>query len=118
MSSLPDPVWPVLVLAVIQLADAVFCVKPLAFVRECLTDVRFPRRWWPVLTPLKLAAAAGLVAGIWVPYLGLVTTFALIAYFLVAIGAHLRARDLGRNLFMNAIGMLVICVGVAWVSFA
>ncbi|MGH1562982.1 DoxX family protein [Mumia sp. DW29H23] len=118
MNDLPDPVWPVVVLAVIQLADAVFCLKPLPFVRECLTDVRFPRRWWPVLTPLKLAAAAGLVAGIWVPYLGLVTTLALVAYFVAAIAAHLRARDLGRNLFVNATGMLVICVGVAWWSFA
>jgi hypothetical protein len=117
MSSLPDPVWPVVVLAVISAVDAVFCVGPVAFVRACLTDVRFPQRFWRLLTPLKLAAAAGLVAGIWIPYLGLVTVIALIAYFLVAISMHVRARDLGRNLFLNATGMLVLCVGTLWWSF-
>ena len=73
-------------------------------------DVHFPRKWWWVLTPIKFAAAAGLVAGIWIPYLGLVTCVALAAYFLVAIGMHVAARDFGRNLFVNATGMLVICV--------
>jgi hypothetical protein len=34
-------------------------------VRDCLVDVGFPARWWPALTPLRLAAATGLVAGIW-----------------------------------------------------
>jgi hypothetical protein len=32
-----------------------------------------------------------------------------VGYFLAAITMHLRARDLGRNLFVNAIGMLVLC---------
>lgn len=113
----PDPVWPVLVLALIQLVDGVLCVKPVAFIRECLEDVRFPRRWWWVTPPVKFAAAAGLVAGIWVPGLGLVTSLALVAYFVVAIGMHVRARDFGRNLFLNAIGMLAICIAVAVFSF-
>jgi hypothetical protein len=38
------------------------------------------------------------------------TSAALLAYFLIAIAMHLRARDLGRNLFVNASGMLVLCV--------
>ena len=45
------------------------------------------------------------------------TCWALIAYFLVAIGMHVRARDFGRNLFVNATGMLVICVATLLWSF-
>jgi len=50
------------------------------------------------------------VIGVWVEPLAAVTAASLVAYFGVAIAMHLRARDLGRNLFLNATGMLVICV--------
>jgi hypothetical protein len=40
--------------ALVQVVDAIFCWKPVAFVRDCLTDVNFPRRYWPALTPIKL----------------------------------------------------------------
>jgi hypothetical protein len=106
-----DPWWPLAVLAVVQAGDAALCWKPVGFVRDCLTNVRFPQRLWPLLTPLKLAAAAGLVIGIWVPWLATLTSAALVGYFLVAIGAHIRARDLGRQLLLNATGMLVLCAG-------
>lgn len=106
------PWWPLAVLAVIQAGDAVLCLRPVRFIEQCLKDVRFPRRYWRVLTPLKLAAAAGLVLGVWVPPLAVLTAAALVAYFLVAIGMHVRARDLGRNLFLNATGMLAVCAAV------
>lgn len=106
----PDPIWPVVVLAVIQLVDGLMCLRPVAFIARCLTTVRFPRRYWPVLPPLKFAAALGLVAGIWVPWLGLLTTIALVLYFAIAVTMHVAARDLGRDLFVNALGMLLICV--------
>lgn len=114
---LPDPLWPVLVLALIQVVDGVLCLRPVAFVEQCLRNVRFPRRLWKLLSPLKFAAAAGLVAGIWIPYLGVVTCSALVLYFVVAITMHVAARDLGRDLFVNATGMLVICVATLVFSF-
>ena len=102
-----DPWWPLAALAVVQLGDAALCVKPVAFIRRCLVDVRFPQRYWWLLPPLKAAAAAGLVIGIWFRPLAILTSAALVAYFLVALTAHLRARDLGRNLFLNCSGMLL-----------
>lgn len=115
--SLPDPVWPVLVLALIQLGDGLLCFKPVGFIARCFQDVNFPRNLWWVMTPIKLAATAGLIAGIWIPWLGVVTCGALILYFVLAIVFHVRARDFGRNLFMNAIGMLLICIFTMVVSF-
>ncbi|WP_051159208.1 DoxX family protein [Agromyces subbeticus] len=114
---LPEPIWPVVVLALIQLVDGVISAIPLPFIAKCFDDVRFPRRWWWVLPPTKFAAAAGLIVGIWVPVLGAITCAALVAYFLVAIGMHIAARDFGRNLFVNATGMLVICVAVGLYCF-
>jgi hypothetical protein len=90
---LPDPIWPVVVLAAIQVADGVMCLRPVAFVAQCLTNVRFPRRYWVVLSPVKFAAALGLLAGIWVPFLGLLTAVALVG-----------------DLFVNASGMLLLCL--------
>jgi hypothetical protein len=106
-----EPWWPLAALATIQAVDAVFCWKPVGFVRTCLTNVRFPERWWPVLTPMKAAAAAGLLIGIWLPWLAALTSGALVAYFLIAIGAHINASDIGRDLLLNATGMLVLSAG-------
>lgn len=114
---LPDPVWPVVVLAVVQLVDAALCLRPAGFIARCLTNVHFPRRHWRWLSPLKLAAALGLVVGIWLPYLGLVTAVALVAHFVVAVTMHVRARDLGRDLFLNATGMLLLCLAVLTFCF-
>ena len=110
MTLLPDPVWPVIVLAAVSLVDGILCLKPVAFIAQCFDDVKLPRRYWWLMPPVKFAAAAGLVSGIWIPVLGLVTTVCLVAYFVVAIKFHVRARDFGRNLFVNATGMLALCV--------
>ncbi|MGH3637216.1 MAG: DoxX family protein [Mycobacterium sp.] len=101
--------WPLAVLAAIQLTDAALCWKPVEFIRDCLVDVRFPRRFWRVLPALKAASAAGLIIGIWFPPLALLTCAALVCYFVVAITMHVTARDFGRNLFVNASGMLALC---------
>ena len=104
MSILADPVWPVVALAVIQFVDAAMCYRPIALVQRCLDDVHAPRFVARLLTPIKLAAGSGLLLGLVVPYLGLLTCAALVAYFAVAVAMHIRARDIGRN-FVNATGL-------------
>ncbi|GAB3166305.1 DoxX family protein [Myceligenerans halotolerans] len=117
MSLLPDPVWPVVLLAVAQAVDAAICVKPRDWpVGQCLRGVNFPEHWWWVLPWIKAAAALGLVAGIWVPGLGAVTAVALVVYFVLALGFHVRARDFGI-FFASAVGMFVLCSAVLWWSF-
>jgi hypothetical protein len=109
MTLLPDPTWPVIVLAAISAVDGVLCVKPAGFIAQCFRDVGFPERYWPLMPLIKFAAAIGLVAGVWVAILGIVVTGGLVLYFLIAIAMHIRARDFTRNLFVNATGMLIIC---------
>ncbi|MBZ2199055.1 DoxX family protein [Occultella gossypii] len=117
MNSLPDPVWPVVLLALIQIVDGAMCIKPVAFIAKCFDAVHLPRTYRKMLPPIKFAAAAGLIAGIWIPYLGAVTSCALVLYFVLAIAAHVRAQDFSRNLFVNAAGMFVICVATGVYSF-
>ncbi|MEO7588112.1 MAG: DoxX family protein [Arachnia sp.] len=117
MSLLPDPGWPVIVLAAISLVDALICIKPAAFIAQCFNDVGWPRRYWWLMPPVKLAAAVGLIAGIWIPALAAVTTGCMVLYFLVAITMHIRARDVGRNLLLNATGMLLICLATGVYCF-
>lgn len=107
-----EPWWPLAAVAAIQLVDAALSWRPVRFVADCLRDVRFPEGWWWLLSPVKITAAAGLIAGIWVEPLALLTSTALVAYFLIAITMHIRARDFGRNLFVNATGMLIICTAL------
>ena len=48
---------------------------------------------------------------------GALTCAALVACFVPAVAAHVRARDLGRNLFVNATGMLVLSSATGLVGF-
>lgn len=112
INDLPDPWWPVVLLAVIQIGDAAMCFRPAGFIAQCFTDVGLPRALWPVMPWVKVAATAGLVAGLWVPYVGALTSAALVVYFVCAVSAHIRARDIGRNLILNASLSLVLCVAV------
>jgi len=106
-----DPVWSVLVLAALQAVDAAMSYRPLPFIADCLRDVRFPERFWPVLTPIKAASALGLIGGIWWAWLGVLTGVCLVVYFVIAVSMHVRARDLGRNAF-NAAVVGVLSAGV------
>lgn len=114
---LPDPSWPVVVLALIQIVDGLLCIKPAAFIANCFDDVGFPIRFRWVFPVIKFSAALGLLAGLWIPYIGFAANVGLVLYFVVAIGAHLRAKDLGRNLFINATGMLLLCLAICWFAF-
>ena len=107
-----EPWWPLAAVAAIQLVDAGLSWRPVPFVAACLRDVHYPDRWWWLLSPVKITAAAGLIIGIWVEPLALLTSACLVAYFLIAISVHIRARDFGRYLFVNAAGMLIICVAL------
>lgn len=61
--------------------------------------VGVPTPWLPALAALEIAGAAGIVAGLWVAPLGIAAAAGLIAYFLGALGGHIRVRDT-TNLMM------------------
>ena len=70
--------------------------------------VGVPLRFFPVLALLEIAGAAGLLAGIGVEPLGIAAGACLVAYFVVALGSHLRARDLQAEHVLPAVVMLAV----------
>lgn len=89
-----------------QLADAGICIGPIPYVARCLDAVEFPaeRRW--IFPVVKAASAVGLAAAPRYPGLARLTAAMLTFYFVLAVGAHVRVRDIGLN-FTAASSLLV-----------
>ncbi|WP_440713711.1 DoxX family protein [Gordonia sp. FQ] len=89
-----------------QAADAAACVKPIAYIGRCLDTVGVPadKRW--IFPVVKTASAVGLASARVSPGLARLTAAMLTVYFCLAVGAHLRVRDLRLN-FAAASSLLV-----------
>ncbi|HEX8758658.1 MAG TPA: DoxX family protein [Pseudonocardiaceae bacterium] len=61
--------------------------------------VGVPKQYLPVLAALEIAGAAGILLGLWLEPLGIAAATGLVAYFVGAVGGHLRVRDT-KNLAM------------------
>ncbi|MEU8031749.1 DoxX family protein [Streptomyces sp. NPDC049099] len=59
---------------------------------RALTDYAVPQRWWTPLGVAKTAGAVGLVAGLFVPVIGVAAGIGLVLYFLGAAVTVARAR--------------------------
>jgi hypothetical protein len=80
-------------LAAFQAGDAVACAIPLPPIAKILDNLGVPDSVRPVLPVVKAAAAIGLLSVSWFPALARLTTAMLTLYFVLALGAHVRARD-------------------------
>ncbi len=117
MSLLPDPWWLPAILAAALLFDAVASVRPPAFISDCLDGVGFPRDWWWTLIVIKTLAVVGLVAGLWIPGVALAASAGVVAYFVCAATAHVRARFVGQSFWVNCLGMLGLSLATLVFSF-
>ena len=63
---------------------------------QALTDYRVPRPWWTWLGLVKAAGAVGLVAGLFVPVIGVLAGTGLVVYFTGAAVTVARARRYGH----------------------
>ncbi|BBX61819.1 hypothetical protein MSAS_09930 [Mycobacterium saskatchewanense] len=89
--------------AVVTAAIAVADLIPARFVLANSAEVGVPRSWLPGLAALKLAGAAGLVAGLLGPRaLGIAAATGLVLFFVGAVITHLRARVLYNLAFPGA----------------
>ena len=80
-------------LAAFHAGDAVACAIPAPPIKKILDDLSVPESVRPVLPVVKAAAALGLLSVRWFPALARLTTAMLTVYFVLAVGAHVRARD-------------------------
>ncbi|MER5738238.1 MULTISPECIES: DoxX family protein [unclassified Streptomyces] len=70
-----------------------------AFVVGPLAAYGVPRTWWNGLGLLKLAGAAGLVVGFWVPVIGVLAAAGVVLYFAGAVITVVRAKAYGHVAF-------------------
>lgn len=103
-------------LIVFQVVDAIACIGPIRPIRASLERVRCPPTVRRLIPFVKLDSAIGLTVGLWVPILGALTVVALVAYFVVAIGFHVRVRDSVVNT-LPAVVVLAFVVMVGVVSY-
>ena len=80
-------------LAAFHAVDAVACAVQVAPVKKTLDDLGVPDSVRPVLPVVKAAAAIGLLSVSRFPALARLTTAMLTLYFVLAVGAHILARD-------------------------
>ena len=80
-------------LAAFQAGDAVACAIPLPPIAKALDGLGVPDSVRPVLPVVKAAAAVGLLSVTRFPALARLTTAMLTLYFVLAVGAHIRAHD-------------------------
>ena len=80
-------------LAAFNAVDAVACGVQLAPIKKTLDNLGVPDNIRPVLPVVKAAAAVGLLSVTRFPALARLTTAMLTLYFVLAMGAHIRARD-------------------------
>ena len=80
-------------LAAFQAGDAVACAMPLPPIAKTLDNLGVPDSVRPVLPVVKAASAIGLLSVSWFPALARLTTAMLTLYFVLAVGAHIRAWD-------------------------
>lgn len=117
MIDTPNLPWLTVALAVVVLGDALMSLRPPRFIQDCLDGVRFPRDWWWILIVVKLLGGAGLLAGLHYPGVGFAANAGVVAYFVCAAIAHVRARFTGATFWVNCLGMLAFSTGVLLLSY-
>lgn len=101
-------------LAAVLAGDAAMSIKPPKFIRDCLNGVNFPKDWWWSLIVIKSLAALGLVRGTAKnsPQMTTATSTGVVAYFACAIFAHVKAKFLGKEFWLNCLGMTALSTTV------
>ncbi|MGO3879476.1 MAG: DoxX family protein [Agrococcus casei] len=110
MTLIADPWWLSVALAAALLVDVILSIRPPAFIRDCLNGVGFPRDWWWTLIAIKTTAIAGLLVGLVIPGVGLAANAGVVAYFVCAAVAHVRAKFFGPAFWVNCLGFLAFAV--------
>jgi hypothetical protein len=104
-------------LAVLVVGSALATLTRHPTVVDNLTRAEVPTDWFPVLAAVQVVGAAGLVYGVvaddWV---GLAAAYGFVAYFLVAVLAHVRADD--RRGLALPLGLAVVSFVTALLHLA
>ena len=91
------------------IGSAVSKLKKVPNVITSLTSVGVKESQSPALAWIEIAGGLGIIAGIWIPMLGLAATIGIALYFAGAVASHLKAKH-GMTEAGAAVGILVISI--------
>jgi len=96
-------------LAFAAIGSAIAKFKKVPDVMTSMASVGVKPHQVPVLAALEIAGGLGIIAGIWVPILGVTASACLVLYFVGALGSHLKKKH-GPAEFGAALGIFIIAV--------
>ncbi len=105
-----------IVLIVVMAGDAAAGAVPIAYIKDDLDRLNVSEQTQRLIPLLKFAAVAGLVIGLWVPVLGLITCVALLGYFVAALWVHKREND-PLVKYLPAVGFFAFIAVVGALSY-
>ena len=91
------------------IGSAVSKLKKVPDVMTAMASVGVKPEQIPLLAALEIAGGVGIIAGIWVPPLGLAATIGLVLYFAGALLTHFKKKH-GPAEFGAALGIFIIAL--------
>lgn len=85
-------------------------------VMESMASVGVSRQIIPILAVLEISGGAGVILGIWIPWLGTLSAACLSLYFFGAVSSHLRKKH-GIAGFGPAFFLFLIAVATTLLQF-
>lgn len=87
------------------------------FVTDWHVSVGMPLSARPVLIVVRLLAIAGLIGGLWLPLLGLVSAFVLLSVWSLWSGRHRKTRERGGTFWLIfAMGLPTLIAGIGFIT--
>lgn len=106
--------WLALILIVVLAADAIACAIPIKYIKDDLDRLGCSVAVQRAIPVVKFLAIAGLIIGLWVPWLGALACIGMIVYFGFAFVYHARANDPVAK-YLPAVGFaLLIAATLIW----
>ena len=96
-------------LAFAAIGSAISKLKKVPDVMTAMASVGVKPQQVPLLAALEIAGGLGIIAGIWVPALGLAATIGLVLYFAGALLSHMKKKH-GPAEFGAALGIFIIAL--------
>jgi len=106
--------WLSLVLIVILAGDMIACAIPIQYIKDDLDRLGCSPTLQRIIPAVKALAVAGLVIGLWVPWIGVLACIGMIAYFGVAFWFHARNNDTIVQYLPAVAFTLLIVAALVW----
>lgn len=97
------------ILTFAAIGSAIAKLKKVPDVMAMMAAVGVKSNAVPILALLEIAGGVGIIAGIWIPALGIAATVGLVFYFFGAVASHLRSKS-GLSDAAASVGILTIAI--------